>query len=391
MEVGSFIEKLYRLSQVPISVYDKQGNLQCKVPSIKCEYSEFEREKTEYILNETEKQKFLFAPYSEKFPAGICGCAGTEFDFVLGPFAYGKLEGWDARHFMKENKITNPVECRLADVLTAADFILEMYSDTPLDYEALFKVVISQSGGAMNEVLLNEELQQYDSFQKNHDYREEEFALELVSAGDLQWFEKHKGNLIPTYPIILDDIKKNEEYIAVVVISLVARAAISGGLTSQEGFLINDIYLKKISKCKSVEQIHSVMEEAIYYCVSSVAKRNAMNAANIHVEACKKAMISHKCDKIDLDVIAKECGISKGYMQRLFREHEGMSVTDYFIKIKIEAACNLLKYSDRSVGEIAAYLGFGSLSYFSDYFKRKVGKTPAQYRSENQGKEFKVK
>ncbi len=30
-----------------------------------------------------------------------------------------------------------------------------------------------------------------------------------------------------------------------------------------------------------------------------------------------------------------------------------------------------MKYSDRSVGEIAAYLGFGSLSYFSDHFKKR--------------------
>lgn len=381
----AIIEKLFRLCQLPIRVYDKHGRLRHTLPANQQDYSEYEISKREIVLSEIRHKTFSFVLYEEKLPIGICGCSTTEFDFVLGPFAYGKLHDWDARQFMKKKNIIPPSNCKLTDILAIADVVLAAYGEETLNYAALTESSSLLSNEHLDEILAKEELIQYDSFQKNHDYIEEKYAMEYVSRGDIAWIQDHRGNLLPSYPVILDDIKKNEEYMAIIVISLAARAAIQGGLTSQEGFLINDIYLQEVSKCTTVQQIHGVMEQAIVYCANRVAKKKSENIVNLHVEACKKAMATHKRDRIDLDVIAKECGISKGYMQKLFREHEGISVKEYYIKIKMEAAYNLLEFTDRSVGEISEYLGFGSLSYFSDLFKRKTGFTPGQYRYQNQG------
>jgi len=389
MDVQKFAEKLFRLSQVPITVLDKQGKTIFKIPLDERDYGPFELEMLDRVLGEIKTQSCTFDVYDKSVPIGICGCAGTEYDFILGPFAYGKPNNWEVRHFMKGKKIISPVFCKLSDAMTDAEFILEMYGGGSPDREALFHRIIGKPEASVDKLIVEEEMSQYDSLQKNHDYREEEAAMALVSSGNVQWLETHRGALLPSYPVILDDIKKNEEYIAVIAISMAARAAIRGGLTSQEGFLINDIYLKKLSECTSVEQVHAVVEEAIYYCVDCVRRKKTASAANLHVEACKNAMESHKRDKIDLDMIAKECGISKGYMQRLFRENEGISATDYFMNVKIDAARSLLKHSDRSIGEVAMYLGFGSLSYFSDCFKRRTGVSPARYRSANQSKDDK--
>ncbi len=128
--------------------------------------------------------------------------------------------------------------------MTIADLILELFSDDPLDYDEISSVILGHSGELVNESLVQEEMRQFDSFQKNHDYREEEYGLEHIISGDVQWVKEHMEELIPSHPVFLDNVIKNEEYIAVIAISLVARASIQGGLISQEGFLINDIYLK---------------------------------------------------------------------------------------------------------------------------------------------------
>ena len=78
--------------------------------------------------------------------------------------------------------------------------------------------------------------------------------------------------------------------------------------------------------------------------------------------------------------LAKETGLSMDYLSRLFKRYEGVSVTEYILNVKVEAACNMLKYSDRKIGAVADYLSFGSLSYFSRVFKRKTGMSPQQYR-----------
>ena len=48
---------------------------------------------------------------------------------------------------------------------------------------------------------------------------------------------------------------------------------------------------------------------------------------------------------------------------------------------KIEEACWLLKYTDKSSIEIATDLSFSSHSYFISVFKKVTGKTPKEYRN----------
>ncbi len=47
-----------------------------------------------------------------------------------------------------------------------------------------------------------------------------------------------------------------------------------------------------------------------------------------------------------------------------------------------------MKFSDYGIGEIAAYLNFGSPSYFSKLFKKYTYLTPEQYRREYGASKF---
>lgn len=56
----------------------------------------------------------------------------------------------------------------------------------------------------------------------------------------------------------------------------------------------------------------------------------------------------------------------------------------YVTKCKLEEACDLLVYGQRSLAEISAYLGYSSQSYFQNVFKKQHGVTPVQYRKQHQ-------
>jgi AraC-like DNA-binding protein len=47
----------------------------------------------------------------------------------------------------------------------------------------------------------------------------------------------------------------------------------------------------------------------------------------------------------------------------------------------VEAAKNMLLYSEYSLDEIANYLAFASTSYFISTFKKSAGMTPREYRN----------
>lgn len=59
-----------------------------------------------------------------------------------------------------------------------------------------------------------------------------------------------------------------------------------------------------------------------------------------------------------------------------------MTLSQYIQEQKIEKAKSLLKTTDRSILEIATYLGFSSQGYFQNVFKKLTGMTPKEYRNQ---------
>ena len=57
-----------------------------------------------------------------------------------------------------------------------------------------------------------------------------------------------------------------------------------------------------------------------------------------------------------------------------------MFFVDYIQKERIEAACNMLTYSDYTAAQISEYLCFSTQSYIIKIFKKYKGTTPAKYR-----------
>jgi len=72
------------------------------------------------------------------------------------------------------------------------------------------------------------------------------------------------------------------------------------------------------------------------------------------------------------------------YLSNLFSEVEGTTIEKYFIAQKIEKAKELLKYDQLSLSEIADKLGYSSVSYLSNQFKKQTGLTPSFYKSQKQ-------
>ena len=88
---------------------------------------------------------------------------------------------------------------------------------------------------------------------------------------------------------------------------------------------------------------------------------------------CMTFIQSHTNASIGLEDVAGEIGRSSSYVMRRFKAELGMSAGEYITKCKLEEACDLLIYGDRSLAEISAYLGYSSQSYFQNVFKKQFG------------------
>lgn len=89
-------------------------------------------------------------------------------------------------------------------------------------------------------------------------------------------------------------------------------------------------------------------------------------------------------DRVMKNVSLKELGelvfLSESQVVRNFKRDIGKTPHEYCLEMKLDQAKKLLKNTRLMVKEIAEHLGFCDEHYFSYIFKRKMGRSPLEYR-----------
>jgi YesN/AraC family two-component response regulator len=85
--------------------------------------------------------------------------------------------------------------------------------------------------------------------------------------------------------------------------------------------------------------------------------------------------------KLTLTTICRDNMISRSKLQQLFRVYEGSGVMEYFIRLKTETAGEMIRTGGVNFTQIADFLGYSSVHYFSRQFKKETGMTPSEYAS----------
>ena len=91
---------------------------------------------------------------------------------------------------------------------------------------------------------------------------------------------------------------------------------------------------------------------------------------------------NHFKENLTLDQLAGMVHVSKYYLSHAFRKEFQTSPISYLISRRIQESKFLLRETDLSLSQIAQILGFSSLSYFSQSFRRLEDTSPLEYRKQ---------
>ncbi len=117
-------------------------------------------------------------------------------------------------------------------------------------------------------------------------------------------------------------------------------------------------------------------------CVDYSLKNDNLSTENYHVDVLgqvKKYIEEYYAEKITLEDLAAMAHYSAGHLNALFAELFGVSVYQYLSRVRIQAAMKLLQNGNMLVKDVAIATGFTDQLYFSRYFKKFTGKTPAEF------------
>lgn len=84
--------------------------------------------------------------------------------------------------------------------------------------------------------------------------------------------------------------------------------------------------------------------------------------------------------QISLRQIAAEQYVSESYLSRVFRKYTGYGFLECLTEIRLANALDELRYTDKSVTDIALDNGFSNTNSFIAHFRKKYDMTPGSYR-----------
>ena len=95
----------------------------------------------------------------------------------------------------------------------------------------------------------------------------------------------------------------------------------------------------------------------------------------------REYMDAHICETLTIEQICKNNSIGRSQLQKLFRTRSGYGAIEYFSRLKVDHAKQMIRENHYNFTQIADALGFSSIHYFSRQFKQITGMTPSEYAS----------
>lgn len=93
------------------------------------------------------------------------------------------------------------------------------------------------------------------------------------------------------------------------------------------------------------------------------------------------AMLEDPAQEWTMESLAERCAMSRATFIKQFKEKTGMLAGQFLTELRMPKAESLLKYSKKSIQQIAAEVGYSSEAHFSKTFKRYYRCSPSQFRS----------
>ncbi len=211
---------------------------------------------------------------------------------------------------------------------------------------------------------------------------EKEFQFyRSIAQGDLSVLE---GDMMiePTegMGILSLDSLRNMKYHLIILIAMITRFCIEGGLTSEEGYTMSDLYIRQIDQTQEPIKLARIKRNAITEFTRTMHNRNKQRPVSLPVIQAIDYIEQHLTSPLTVQNIANVVGCNADYLSRLFKKETGLTLSRFLLEQKCHSARYMLENSTATCTDIAAFLGFSSCSHFIERFKQVEGMTPETYR-----------
>ena len=390
-DYSAFCEMFYAAHYLPVAMYDENGFV-CA--------SGFYEEGDPYPFA-LPKLLVMGSPAvyvsSDTGYYGLVKCGDGEHCFILGPAYSTPVTDGFIRSYMSRNAIPPGRYGEIASFLsgipqyTYNQFLnLLLYLHYSLTGE---KLDITQAFGLTDthyQQLIGQQhsekaYQAREDQRKHGTYHFEQQMLDLIRNGEVAQLEQFlmaaaKSQIVEGK--LAEAPLRQAKNLFIGLITMVGKfAAIPGGLDIEQTYQLIDTYIQECEKLQTEEAVKNLQYNMPIDFAKRVAQQKLPDGISKEIYSCMQFISTHINEPIGAEGVVTISGKSRAYLFKKFQQELGMSIGAYITHCRLREAKSLLRYTDKSLGEISSYLCFSSQSHFQNAFKKHVGMTPLEYRN----------
>ena len=142
-----------------------------------------------------------------------------------------------------------------------------------------------------------------------------------------------------------------------------------------------ELFLIKVYRNHS----ESVSEHRPFLTVPTEVPAQKVNSRNVLFQEILQFLEFHISESLSVADICSNFSISRSALQVLFHEKLGCGIIEHFNNMKIKRAKEIIQNGTMNLTELAYFLSYSSLPYFSKQFKKVTGMSPKQYANSVKG------
>lgn len=206
----------------------------------------------------------------------------------------------------------------------------------------------------------------------------------LDECGSKQWLnavqKSIKANNLTNVGQILDEISRDGwRYFTVRSALRLCNYIFSISITQDK----EDYYIYSVEQLvntyKDFQEMLCQMKAFLQEYTKEVKKDEAFT--NVAFMKLMKYINENYRNEISLTSAAKVLNMNANYVSQLFKKEAGITFVHYITQKRVDDAKDLLVTTQKPLADIALDVGFNDTFYFIKTFKKLVGMTPGQYRS----------
>lgn len=137
-----------------------------------------------------------------------------------------------------------------------------------------------------------------------------------------------------------------------------------------------------LATAKTLSEVNILLQKRLLLMMEQRVEKKSAVVQEPKLQVIQLYIDQHISENITSIDVAQYLYLNPSYFSRYFKRLTGSNFTDYVHQYKMKMAEKMLKTSNQSLESLSVALGYSDRTYFSKVFKKYVGVTPSEYKSD---------